>query len=223
MEYNITRAKLQEKWINELSFEEMAFVHLDTSYSPITVKNANLRSTLSYIYQNIQHSLYNEYSKQLIPYISLCAILDQLGTCYNRKDKVEPKFENGIKRCLVYFGEIEENDEIINALYALRNGLLHNISLTSNDKFKNKHYIFRYNKEIENVYQKSEEEWDGSYETLDGNREKYTTHINVEKFRDLVYKCIQKADDLNQNSLLELRLLGGIKQLFFDYIRSISL
>ena len=77
-------------------------------------------------------------------------------------------------------------------------------------------------KEIENVYQKAEAKWDGHYETLDGNCDKYTTHINVERFRDLVYKCIQKADDLNQNSDLELRLSGGVRQLFFDYIRSLD-
>lgn len=222
MEYNITPHKLQDKNIDELSFEEMAFIHLSTSYSPIRVKNGILRSTLSFIYQNIQQSLSFEYSKQLMPYLSMCAILDQLGICYNRKDRDEPRFENGIKRCLFYFGEVDEDDELINTLYALRNGLIHNVSLTSIDKHKNNHYIFRYNKEIENVYQKSEEKWDGNYETLDGSRDKYTTHINVEKFRDLVYKCIQKADDLNQNSLLELRLSGGVKQLYFDYIRGLA-
>lgn len=222
MEYNITPHKLQDKMLDELSFEEMAFIHLSTSYSPISVKDAILRSTLSFIFQNIQHSLSFEYSKQLMPYLSLCAILDQLGICYNRKDRTEPNFENGIKRCLVYFGEVEEDDELINTLYALRNGLLHNISLTSIDKFKGNHYIFRYNKEIETVYQKAEEKWDGKYETLDGNSDKYTTHINVEKFKDLVYKCTQRADDLNQNSLLELRLSGGVRQLFFDYIRSLE-
>src|SRR5690606_31203391 len=139
------------------------------------------------------------------------------GICYNRKDKPEPKFKNGIKRCLIYFGEINEDDDIINTLYALRNGLLHNVSLTSIDKHKDNHYIFRYSDEIDSVYKKAELKWDGSYESLDGNREKYTTQINVEKFNDLVYSCIKKADELNQNSLLELRLDGGIKQLFFDY------
>jgi hypothetical protein len=219
MEYNITPNKLKDKNIDELTIEEMAFIHLSKSYSPISVKNAQLRSTLSFIYQNIQHSLSFEYSKQLMPYLSLCAILDQLGICYDRKDKTEPRYDNGIKRCLVNFGGLDENDDMISILYALRNGLLHNLSLTSNDKFKNKHYLFGYSSEIENVYKKSEKIWDGNYDTLDGNREKYTTQINVEKFRDLVYQCVQNANDLNQQSLLKLRLTGGVKQLFIDYIR----
>ncbi|MDF3078001.1 MAG: hypothetical protein K0S09_1890 [Sphingobacteriaceae bacterium] len=223
MEYNITPGNISNKNVDELSVEEMSFVHLYTNYSPISVKNAALRSTLSFIHQNIQHSLNFDYSKQLMPYLSLCAVLDQLGICYNRKDKEEPRFANGIKRCLVYFGEIEEDDEIIDTLYALRNGLLHNVSLTSKGQYNDKHYIFRYNNEIEGVYQKAEKEWDGIYETLDRNRELYTTYINVEKFRDLVYTCIRKAEDLNQDSMLELRLPGGARQLFYDYIRSLPI
>lgn len=222
MGYNITESKISDKKIDELSVEEMIFVHLNTSYSPIIVKNALLRSTLSFVYQNIQHSLANEYSKHLMPYISLCSILDQLGTCYNRIDKEQPRFGNGVKRCLYFFGEFDENDDIIRILYSLRNGLLHNVSLSSYDKFNNKYYHFRYNKDIEGIYKNPELEWDGSYETLDGNREKYTTSINVEKFRDMVFECIQKAADLNQNSKLELRLFDGARQLFFDYVRSTS-
>jgi hypothetical protein len=217
----ITESKLWEKNIDELTFEEMAFVHLSTSHSAINVKNNRLRSTLSFIYQNIQHGLTFDYSKQLMPYLSLCAILDQLGICYDRADKPEPKYGNGIKRALVNFGEIEEDDEIINVLYALRNGLLHNVSLTSYDKFKNKYYTFRYNAQIENLYQKAEIDWDGNYVTLDSGREKFTTHINVEKFRDLVFNCIRKADELNQDSKLILKLKGGVRQLFYDYIKSI--
>ncbi|WP_425077906.1 hypothetical protein [Psychroserpens sp. S379A] len=221
MTNNITEIQLLEKKIDELTSDEMMFVHLSTSYSPITVKNAILRSNLSFIYQNIQHSLSNEYSKQLIPYISLCAILDQLGTCYNRKDKSEPRFQNGIKRCLYYLGEFSEDDEIIDVIYALRNGLLHNVSLSSYIVNKNKFYHFRYNKDINGIYEPAENAWDGNYETLDTGRERYTTSINVENFRDMVFGCLSKAQELNQNSQLELRLDDGTRQLFFDYVRSI--
>lgn len=223
MTYNITEAKLFKKKVGELTIDEMIFVHLSTSYSSILVKKTQLRSTLSFIYQNIQHSLHNDNSKQLIPYIGLCAILDQLGTCYNRNDKPEPRFGNGIKRCLYYFGEFEENDELIDVIYALRNGLLHNISLSSYIQNKNKYYHFRYNKEIDEIYAPAENEWDGSYENLDTGREKFTTSINVENFRDMVYNCITKAQELNQNSKLDLRLADGARQLFFDYIRSLPI
>lgn len=222
MEYKYTPAKVHEKYINELTVEEMSFIHLDTSYSPIILKNSKLRSTLSFAYQNIQHALHNENSKQLMPYISLCSILDQLGICYDRKDKNQPKFKNGLKRCLVNFGELNENDKTIDVLYALRNGLLHNISLVSFDSHKQKYYRFRYSKDIKTVYQDPEIDWDGDYATLDSMGDKCTTLINVEKFKDLVYACRDKAEELNQQSLLELRLPGGSRQLFYDYIRAVK-
>jgi len=222
MQYKYTPAKLNEKYIDELSVEEMSFIHLNTSYSPISVKNGLLRSTLSFTYQNIQHALHNENSKHLMPYIALCSILDQLGICYNRKDKSQPSFQNGLKRCLVNFGELNEKDEMINVLYALRNGLLHNISLVSYDYTKKKYYRFRYSKDINSVYQNPQVDWDGNYTTLDNGGDNYTTLINVEKFKDLVYSCRDKAEELNQQSLLELRLPGGARQLFYDYIRGIK-
>lgn len=219
----ITSIQLLKKRIDELTFEEMAFVHLSTNNSPIFVKDYQLRSTLSFIYQNICHALVNEASKQLMPYLSLCAVLDQLGICYDRKDKIKPRYSNGIKRALVNFSELDEDDKLIDVLYALRNGLLHNLSLTSFDKYKNKFYKFRYNSEIEDIYQDAEIEWNGNYVTLDTDPEKYTTHINVEKLQALVFGSIDKANDLNQNSLLELRLEGGLRQLYFDYVRAVRI
>ncbi|AZB25992.1 hypothetical protein EG339_16050 [Chryseobacterium bernardetii] len=106
----IISIQLLKKRINELTFEEMAFVHLSTNNSLIFVKDYQLRSTLSFIYQNICHALVNETIKQLMPYLSLCAVLDQLGICYDRKDKIKPRYSNGIKRVLVNFSELAEDD-----------------------------------------------------------------------------------------------------------------
>lgn len=222
MSYKYTPAKLHEKLIDELTIEEMSFIHLNTSYSPISVRNGLLRSTLSFTHQNIQHALHNENSKHLMPYIALCSILDQLGICYDRKDKRQPRFKNGLKRCLVNFGELNENDKMIDVLYSLRNGLLHNISLVSYDYTKKKYYRFQYSKDINTVYQNSQVDWDGNYTTLDNSGDKCNTLINIEKFKDLVFSCVDKAEELNQQSLLELRLPGGARQLFYDYIRGIK-
>ncbi|MGU3375272.1 hypothetical protein [Chryseobacterium sp. M5A1_1a] len=218
----ITEFQLNNKEIDELTFEEMAFVHLSDSHDPIMLKKYILRSTLSFARQNVIQALTNDHSKQLMPYITLCSILDQLGICYDRTDKPEPKFGNGLKRALVQYAELEEDDDLIDSIYALRNGLLHNISLTSFDTYKEKYYKFRYNSNISTVYKKAEEEWNGCYATLDTNPERFTTHINVELLKDLVFSCINNAGLLNQKSLLKLRLEGGVRQLFFDYILSIK-
>ena len=42
-------------------------------------------------FQNVKQTLSLEYNKQLIPYMTLCAILDQIGICYDRNDKPLPK------------------------------------------------------------------------------------------------------------------------------------
>lgn len=214
--------QLVNKSIDELTFNEMAYVHLSDSTSSFVLKDHLVRSTLSFAVQNVKKALKHEFSKQLMPYITLCSILDQLGICYNRNDKPQPRFSNGLKRALVQFGEISGDDELINVIYSLRNGLLHNISLTSFDLKKGKFYKFRYNSSIESIYKKSDEEWNGSYETLDSNPNKFLTHINIDLFSELVFACLDKATTLNETNNLELRLEGGLRQLFFDYILTVK-
>ncbi len=217
----ITRHQLLEKYTHELNLNELAFIHLSDSNSFFTLKENHVRSTLSFAIQNVRQALNLEYSKQLMPYVTLCAILDQIGICYDRNDKPLPKSSIGLKRALIQFGEIHEDDDLINIIYALRNGLLHNVSLTSFDKKNKKYYKFRYNSHITSIYKKAEEDWDGSYETLDTNPEKFTTYINAKLFSDLVFDCVDKANSLNHTNNLALRLKGGLIQLFFDYIISI--
>lgn len=216
-----TPHQLLEKHTHELNLNELAYIHLSDSNSHFTLKKNLVRSTLSFAIQNVKQALNLEYSKQLMPYMTLCAILDQIGICYDRNDKPLPRSGNGLKRALIQFGEVDEDDDLINIIYSLRNGLLHNVSLTSFDKKNEKFYKFRYNSQITSIYKDAEETWDGSYETLDTNPEKFTTHINVKLFSDLVFSCVDKANSLNHTNNLVLRLEGGLIQLFFDYILSI--
>ncbi|SFI85861.1 hypothetical protein [Myroides guanonis] len=215
--------QFKNKYINQLTIREMSFIHLDHHNIPHIVKDHLLRSTLSFTSQNIRHALNNDYSKQLIPLIGLFTILEQLGKCYDRMDISNIRFQNNIKRALVNFGGIDQNDELIDVLYALRNSLLHSASLIShgeNSANKDKHYRFRYSSEIQHIIQESKVKWNGCYEELDGNTEKYTTLINVDLLVKFVFSCIEKASALNQENLLRLRLEGGVRQLYFDYIKS---
>ncbi|WP_159284049.1 hypothetical protein, partial [Tenacibaculum maritimum] len=117
-------------------------------------------------------------------------------------------------RSLVLFGEYEPDDNILDILPALRNGLLHNVSLVSKSKYPNQsNYIFRYSNEEDNlndVYQNSSRVWDGNFGTLSSNgREHYTTLINTDKLNDLLNKCLRNAEELNNKSLLKIKLDGG--------------
>lgn len=208
---------LKDLYPDELTLEEMIYVHLDLH--SVYLKDRILISTLSVIHRNINSVMEREYSKTLMPILSMLAILDQLGVCYNRKDKLEPNLGNGIKRCLYYFGEFNESDEIIDTLYALRNGLMHNISLSSYNRNSGQSYYFVFDNNLQTVYKKADLAWDGSYESLDGTNGEYSTSISVPNLKKLVDNCINKASKLNESANLELRLQSGIKQLYFDYIR----
>ena len=219
MNLNITPKSIRNKYTDELTLNELIFVHLDLFTGGIGVKDRILRSTLSFIMENIEHGFALDKSKILMPLLSCLSVLDQLGICYERTDIKAPKFENGIKRALYYFGELQEDDPMINTLYALRNGLLHNVSLVSIDKFKNNHYHFRYDYEIDVIYEQAQIKWDGDFNKLDGTNGEYTTAVSPDKIRKLVKICIYRAAELNMESKLKLILKQGIKELYFSYIR----
>jgi hypothetical protein len=214
---NITPVTLRNKYADELTLQELIFVHLYQYTGGIEIKDRVLRSTLSFIMENINHGFSFERAKILMPLLSCLSVLDQLGICYERTDMQVSRFDNGIKRALYYFGEFEEDDPIINTLYALRNGLLHNVSLVSIGK--NNHFHFRYDSQINGIYQPAQIKWDGKFDTLDGTNGEYTTSISPDKIKELVQTCINYAFKLNMESKLKLRLKQGIKELYFSYIR----
>lgn len=213
-------SEIESKEISELSQMEMSMIHLNTSYSTKIAGDSLLRSTLSVLVQNINHASQFRRSKNIMPLQSCMCILDQLGICYNIKGKPEPRFQNGIKRGLYYFAHLDEDDPNINVLYALRNGLLHNVSLVSVDKHRDNHYFFRYARNDDHIVVSAEEKWDGCFETLDPSTDRFTTLISPNKIRELVIQAVEYASELNKESKLELRLEGGARELFYTYILS---
>lgn len=121
----------ENKYPDDLTSQELSFIHLDTSHGTYFLKECKTRSMLSFIIEGIQMTMVHDRAKNVMPIMSLMSILDQLGICYNNTEKAESKYGNGIKRALYYFGDIDESDGTIKVLYALRNGLFHNISLVS--------------------------------------------------------------------------------------------
>lgn len=212
----------ENKYPDDLTSQELSFIHLDISNSTYLLKECKIRSMLSFIIEGIQMTMVNDRAKDVMPIMSLMSILDQLGICYNNTEKGESKYRNGIKRALYYFGEIDENDNTIKVLYALRNGLLHNISLVSkNQNDPTENYYFRYNSDIEGVFKPAEMPWTGDYSNLD--MDKNVTLVNTENLKLLVDKCLHNASTLNKENMLHIRLTGGLKELFYCYLRTIPI
>ena len=211
----------ETKHPEELTAQEISFIHLDTSYGAYTLEACRTRSMLSIIMEGIQMTMVNDRAKNLMPVMSLMSILDQLGICYNNTDKSETTLGNGIKRALYYFGDFDQSDDTIKVLYALRNGLLHNISLVSKNQFKaDENYFFRYNTEIEEIYQPADELWNGDFSNLD--LDKNVTLINPKNLKLLTDKCLERARQLNMENKLQIRLDGGLPELFYSYLRTID-
>ncbi|PPK95440.1 hypothetical protein LY01_01027 [Nonlabens xylanidelens] len=213
------------KHITELSEQEIIELHLDRYSMSYQLIDCQIRSTLSFLYEAIQHTTHNTRTKNLVPIMAILSALDQLGICYNRTD-LSTNFTNGIKRCLILLAEKESDDNILKILPALRNGLIHNVSLVSKAKYENQpNFIFRYSNDeddIDEVYQESSRVWDGNFSTLSNNgREHYTTLINIEKLKELFDNCLIKAVELNRNNLLRIRLNGGMEELFYNYLRTV--
>ncbi|CAM1346137.1 hypothetical protein [Tenacibaculum crassostreae] len=213
-----------EKYIVDLNEKEIIGLHLDSSYSINELKDSYVRCTLSFLLEAIQHCRHNNHTKNLVPIMSSLSMLEQIGICYERTD-LNTNFTNGIKRALILFGEYESDDDLLDILPALRNGLLHNVSLVSKAKYPNQsNYIFRYSNENDNlsgVYQNSPRIWDGNFGTLSAKgREHYTTLINTDELNDLLYKCLNNAEELNNKGLLKIKLDGGKEELFYNYLRS---
>jgi len=158
-----------------------------------------------------------------MPYLSLCAILEQLGNCYKRNDMHEPVFTGALKRALYYFGGYNEEDTDINVIYALRNCLVHNASLVSRNELsknpkKHSYYYFSFEENMDSVLKNSSSVCDGDYDKLNGYHDMYTTYVGLKKFKEMVFNCILKASHLNSHCKLDLDLDGGLQQLYFDYI-----
>ena len=210
----------ENKYPDNLTSQELSSIHLDTSYRTYLLKECKTRSMLSFIIEGIQMAMVHDRAKNIMPVMALMSVLDQLGICYNNTEKDEPKFKNGIKRALYYFGDIDEDDDIIKVLYALRNGLLHNISLISKNQYEtNENYYFRYNKDIAGVFENAEISWTGDYSNLD--MDKNATLINTKNLKLLVDKCLHRASGLNNANKLHVRLAGGLEELFYCYLRTI--
>lgn len=218
--------KYEDKYITDLNDQEIISIHLETISHYTVLKSMDVRSTLSFLFESVQHCRNFTRTKNLVPIMSTLSIFEQLGNCYN-VDNTNLVFDNGIKRCLVLFGEKDPADDIIKILPALRNGLIHDVSFVSvsHSKYKKqKNYIFRYSgpeDKLEELYRKAPRNWDGKFSTLTKHeRHNFTTLINVEKLNDLLFVCLKNAEEFNKKGLLQIKLEEGKEELFYKYLMS---
>lgn len=110
----------------------------------------------------------NHNSQMIVPLLAAFAILDQIGECYGFHSTVasEPAPKPSIKRALHHFplpwGSPLSTEEV-QALYVMRNGLMHDAGFSSKeDRGAKRNMIFRHDIELENVVTLPARVWNGA-------------------------------------------------------------
>jgi len=140
-------------------------------------------------------------------------ILDQIGKCYRPKSKPKIAERNSIKRALLYFSSLSEDE--ISAIYALRNAFFHNFSLSNkNEKNPKLQHIFVVDSHPTNKIVKLPAlPWDGNSTRTARN----TTYINLKTLGDLVEEIYRNLISLEAKNELILELPGGKTELINRY------
>jgi len=157
--------------------------------------------------------------------IGYMALLDQIGKCFKPKD-ADNVAGNSYKKALKYFEKMNGmNDDDINALYALRNALMHDFSLSNvepRDPYKDdfspkkngKHYIFSGTTDSDKIVEHAKEPWNGKYKDMKPENE---TQINLKRFGDMVEEIYEELIELYDEDNLEIALAGGADELIKRY------
>lgn len=212
--------KLEDKHISELNTKELIDVFLIERTEPLQFKNHEVKTTLSITLESIEKNIGKLSTRNVLPIIGIFSVFDMLGSSFDRTDKTTTA-NAPIKRALNLYSSLKEYPQDIDALYGLRNSLVHNSSLVSLSIRPNqKNYIFRYDSNQSTLIKHSPSDWNGDFEELDGNQDKYTTIINIFKLHTLMKDCIDKVRQLNLENKIALRY-GSNRELYYHYFRSI--
>lgn len=214
---------LHLKEITELKQKELIKIFLSEQETPIQLKYHLLRTTFSVLMESIKETFKTKKTKDILPIMGMFSVMDVLGSAFSiQGNDLAEKVP--IKRCLLYFTERSSiSTQDIEAIYALRNSLVHNSSLISIPIYNSQnHYYFRYDSNSEKLITHAEVEWDGKYETLDTGSEKYTTKINTKLLFTTIKSCVEKIKDLSENNQIRMNYEKGKREFFYRYFRMIK-
>lgn len=200
-ECEVTRVRdLTTKRLVELSDDDVAYCHL--SYRDVEVCADHLvRSNLHYLEIEMTQSRGLRVTASYSPLLLAFAILDQIGSCYRDLSRApHPSGGSAIARALYYFCDRPALSDEVKALYALRNGLVHDGSLTCQTNAGQWHF-FRYDFQQTAAVRLPTQAWDGTATGLSGQR---VTRVNPRVLTDEVSRGISALRNcyfLDRNNL----------------------
>jgi len=210
---------IKNKRLEELSLDELAYVHLNCSEFNV-IKDAYLDSSLPLVINEIRHAKLQRYSQNFLPVTAAFTVLDQLGFCYSRKDIPAYSHTNAssIKKSLYYFCDFQENDRDTNTIYALRNSFLHTASILSKAEQNNQpNHRFVFDRSSQNLIKYPPVAWDGDFYNL---QNEMTTFINPEIFVEMAEKAVREACNHLYNDNLIVTCESGEAEFFYRFLKS---
>lgn len=206
-----------KQYFSQLSDDTLTYLHLYAE-SPMITKDYSVISTLAVTHREVRRAMTNEYSKNILPIMGMCAIIEQLGEAYKRSDLLMYPDANAssFKKALYYFNGQGPNDDFTKALYGLRNGVVHNASFYSPGKGSQPHYIFTYSDTTSTAITPSTNSWDANFNNIQTD---YFTMVNPDALLELVEKCLQTVQQVSDAGNLEIALAGGKNELIFRYLK----
>lgn len=205
---------LTKKSFRSLDRVEMAYCHLSPSY--VETSDWIITSGLDGVEETMRQSRALRTTADYAPLLCAFAILDQLGTCYrNKAVTAKPSNAAGVKKGIHYFLGWDFNSAETKAFYALRNGLVHDASLTCHAK-DGTWYIFRYSSdESAPTIKIPATQWDGTSGNLNAN---VVTWVNVRSFTDKVSEAISKVREMHYSNDPDLEIVKDADEISNKYL-----
>jgi hypothetical protein len=215
---------MHTKTLEQLTLDELATIHLDTHGNPRTLADGYIESGMGHLVSEIQQSLPRTYTGFFSPLYGAFALLDQIGEIY--VNKALPNYGNnaasGIKKALYYFGGMQINSAEVQAIYGLRNALMHNGSLlyrgrldVASGQWEGPFHHFRWNKTLTSAIQLPSTPWNGD---LNSFHNSIRTEINVAKICELAISSVERAKSAHKAGNLEINIVGGCQELYYRYL-----
>jgi len=221
MQYIDYYNSIKDKVIKELTFNELAFVHLNArDYNDI--KHGQIQSVLPLVIGEIRHAKFYRYSQNFLPLASAFTVLDQLGFCYSRSDI--PTYSDinasSIKKSLYYFCGFSENDRDTKTLYALRNSFLHTASCLSKAERPNQpNHSFVFDKNSDDLIKYPDIPWDGDFNNLNNSM---STIVNPVMLVDLIEASVANALKYLYDGSLVVSCDSGKAEFYYRFLKFYS-
>jgi len=147
--------------------------------------------------------------------IGYLSILEQIGNCFEKiNGPITEANKSGIIKALKNFSDLNDDNKI-DALYALRNCFVHDFSLQNIGKSQSLiHHFIVDNSSTNSIVILPLQKWDG---IIINKNSLNRTYINLQALGDMIENLILNLITLVYNNEVEITLAGGKEELINKY------